>query len=210
MSIDDVPPPGRPGREKEVLGALREASRHNPRLVELPPEEVARQLVLEGLVLQRHLRLETRVEGVTAGTGALPVSVAKDPLCAICCSGSRSSATARTPPRAGPSTKHRWREPRASRLSPSDGRATAYHGLRSSWAATSLPTVRPVRRGHRITHKRDLTPRGGGESLRREVVGHGELAGSRGDREATLEAARGPSEVAAGGPRLASPGLVRH
>ena len=50
MSIDDVPPPGQPGREAEVLEALREASRHNPRLVELPPEEVARQLVLEGRV----------------------------------------------------------------------------------------------------------------------------------------------------------------
>ena len=44
-------PPGRPGREAEVLEALREASRHNPRLVELPPEEVARQLVLEGRVI---------------------------------------------------------------------------------------------------------------------------------------------------------------
>ena len=51
MSIDDVPPPGRPGREAEVLQALREASRHNPHLVELPPEEVARQLVLEGRVI---------------------------------------------------------------------------------------------------------------------------------------------------------------
>ena len=50
MSIDDVPPPGRPGREGEVLEALRGASRDNPRLVELPPEEVARQLVLEGRV----------------------------------------------------------------------------------------------------------------------------------------------------------------
>ena len=50
MSIDDVPPPGRPGREDEVLEALREASRDNPRLVELPPEEVARQLVVEGRV----------------------------------------------------------------------------------------------------------------------------------------------------------------
>ena len=47
---ENVPPPGRPGREAEVLEALREASRHNPRLVELPPEEVGRQLVLEGLV----------------------------------------------------------------------------------------------------------------------------------------------------------------
>ena len=47
---ENVPPPGRPGREAEVLQALREASRDNPRLVELPPEEVTRQLVLEGRV----------------------------------------------------------------------------------------------------------------------------------------------------------------
>ena len=47
---DHVPPPGRPGREAEVLEALREASRDNPRLVGLPPEEVARQLMLEGLL----------------------------------------------------------------------------------------------------------------------------------------------------------------
>ena len=51
MSIDDVPPPGRPGGEAEILEALREASRRNPHLVELPPEEVARQLALEGLVI---------------------------------------------------------------------------------------------------------------------------------------------------------------
>ncbi len=44
---ENVPPPGQPGREAEVLEALREASRRNPRLVELPPEEVTRQLVLE-------------------------------------------------------------------------------------------------------------------------------------------------------------------
>ncbi len=50
MSIDDVPPPGRPGREAEVLEALREAVRHDPHLVKLPPEEVARRLVLEGRV----------------------------------------------------------------------------------------------------------------------------------------------------------------
>ena len=48
---DHVPPPGRPGRESEVLEALMEAGRHNPRLVELPPEEVARRLVLEGRVI---------------------------------------------------------------------------------------------------------------------------------------------------------------
>ena len=44
---DHVPPPGQPGQEGEILEALRGASRGNPRLVELPPEEVARQLVLE-------------------------------------------------------------------------------------------------------------------------------------------------------------------
>ncbi|MDP9474507.1 MAG: hypothetical protein M3R38_02205 [Actinomycetota bacterium] len=47
---DQVPPPGRPGREAEVLEALRKASRDNPLLVELPPEEVTRQLMLEGLL----------------------------------------------------------------------------------------------------------------------------------------------------------------
>ena len=47
---DHVPPPGRPGREAEVLEALREASRRNPRLVEATPEEVTRQLMLEGLL----------------------------------------------------------------------------------------------------------------------------------------------------------------
>ncbi len=47
---ENVPPPGRPGREAEVLAALREASRGNPLLVELPPEEVTRRLMLEGLL----------------------------------------------------------------------------------------------------------------------------------------------------------------
>ena len=47
---ENVPPPGRPGRAAEVLEALREASRHNPHLTEPPPEEVTRQLVLEGRV----------------------------------------------------------------------------------------------------------------------------------------------------------------
>jgi hypothetical protein len=31
-----------------ILGALREAIEENPRLIEMPAEEVARQLVLEG------------------------------------------------------------------------------------------------------------------------------------------------------------------
>ena len=67
---ENVPPPGKPGRESEVIEALREASRHNPRLVELPPEEVARQLVLEGRVigepspeLVAEMMLELEVEG---------------------------------------------------------------------------------------------------------------------------------------------------
>ena len=47
---ENVPPPGQPGREAEVFEALREASRHTPRLSEQPPEEVARRLVLEGRV----------------------------------------------------------------------------------------------------------------------------------------------------------------
>jgi hypothetical protein len=47
---DHVPPQGRPGREAEVLDALRAASRRNPLLRELPPEEVTRQLMLEGLL----------------------------------------------------------------------------------------------------------------------------------------------------------------
>ena len=47
---DHVPSPGRPGRETEVLAALREAIRHNQLLLKLPPEEVAQQLVLEGLL----------------------------------------------------------------------------------------------------------------------------------------------------------------
>ena len=47
---DHVPPPGQPGQEGEILEALREASRRNPRLVESTPEEVTRQLMLEGLL----------------------------------------------------------------------------------------------------------------------------------------------------------------
>jgi polyhydroxyalkanoate synthesis regulator phasin len=38
---------GEPDRD-EILGALREAVADNPRLAEMPAEEVARQLVLEG------------------------------------------------------------------------------------------------------------------------------------------------------------------
>ena len=67
---ENVPPPGRPGREAEVLEVLRKASRRNPLLVELPPEEVTRQLMLEGLLrdepspeLVAEMVLELEVEG---------------------------------------------------------------------------------------------------------------------------------------------------
>ena len=72
MSSDQVPPPGRPGREEEILEALREASRRDRRLAESPPEEVARQLVLDGrlrdepspeLVAEMMLELEVEEEG---------------------------------------------------------------------------------------------------------------------------------------------------
>ena len=42
---------GEPGPD-EILEALREASSDNPRLTEMPPEEVARQLVLGGHLQQ--------------------------------------------------------------------------------------------------------------------------------------------------------------
>src|SRR5215208_1175246 len=54
------------------------------------------------LILQRHFCFKTQVSGVIVGTGAPPLSAARGPLCAICCSGSKPSATARTPPRASP------------------------------------------------------------------------------------------------------------
>jgi hypothetical protein len=47
---ENVLSPGRPGHEAEVLEALRKASRDNPLLVELPPEEVTRQIMLENLL----------------------------------------------------------------------------------------------------------------------------------------------------------------
>ena len=66
---ENVPPPGRPGREAEVLEALREASRHNPHLLEAPPEQVTRHLMLEGLLreepspeLVAEMALELEVE----------------------------------------------------------------------------------------------------------------------------------------------------
>ena len=48
MSSEYIPPPGQPGRERAILEALRKAVRDNEPLVEQPPEEVARQLVLGG------------------------------------------------------------------------------------------------------------------------------------------------------------------
>ena len=51
MSSGYIPAKGEPGPE-EILGALREAVADNPRLAEMPAEEVARQLVLEGLLRQ--------------------------------------------------------------------------------------------------------------------------------------------------------------
>jgi hypothetical protein len=46
-----IPAKGEPGPD-EILEALREASSENPRLTEMPPEEVARQLVLGGHLQQ--------------------------------------------------------------------------------------------------------------------------------------------------------------
>ena len=66
---ESVPLPGQPGREAEVLEALREASRDEPRLLELLPEEVTHQLVLKGLLreepspeLVAEMMLELEVE----------------------------------------------------------------------------------------------------------------------------------------------------
>ena len=47
MTSGRIPAKGEPGPD-EILGALREAVVDNPRLAEMPAEEVARQLVLEG------------------------------------------------------------------------------------------------------------------------------------------------------------------
>jgi hypothetical protein len=46
-----IPAKGEPGPD-EILEALREASSDYPRLTEMPPEEVARQLVLGGHLQQ--------------------------------------------------------------------------------------------------------------------------------------------------------------
>jgi len=47
VSSGYIPAEGEPGPE-EILDALREAIFDNPRLTEMPAEEVARQLVLDG------------------------------------------------------------------------------------------------------------------------------------------------------------------
>ena len=47
MTSGYIPPKGEPGPD-EILAALRNALEDNPRLAEMPEEEVARQLVLEG------------------------------------------------------------------------------------------------------------------------------------------------------------------
>ena len=47
MTSGYIPPEGQPGPE-EILAALRAALDENPRLADMPEEEVARQLVLGG------------------------------------------------------------------------------------------------------------------------------------------------------------------
>jgi len=47
VSSGYIPAKGEPDPD-EILGALREAVADNPRLAEMPAEEVARQLVMEG------------------------------------------------------------------------------------------------------------------------------------------------------------------
>ena len=51
MSSGYIPAKGEPGPE-EILDALREAIFDNPRLTEMPAEEVARQLILGGHLQQ--------------------------------------------------------------------------------------------------------------------------------------------------------------
>ena len=51
MTSGYIPAKGEPGPD-EILEALREASSDNPHLTEMPPEEVARQLVLGGHLQQ--------------------------------------------------------------------------------------------------------------------------------------------------------------
>ena len=49
MTSGYIPPKEEPGPD-EIMAALRTALDDNPRLAEMPEEEVARQLVLEGLL----------------------------------------------------------------------------------------------------------------------------------------------------------------
>ncbi|MDQ4043017.1 MAG: hypothetical protein M3118_04280 [Actinomycetota bacterium] len=49
MSSGYIPAKGEPGPE-ETLDALRQAILDNPRLTEMPTEEIARQLVLDGWI----------------------------------------------------------------------------------------------------------------------------------------------------------------
>ena len=51
MTSGYIPAKGEPGPD-EILEALRKASSDNPRLTQMPPEEVARQLVLGGHLQQ--------------------------------------------------------------------------------------------------------------------------------------------------------------
>ncbi len=74
MSSGYIPAKDEPGPD-EILEALREAIFDNPRLTQMPAEEVARQLVLEGrlqqepspvLVAERLDALEAEEEGFEA------------------------------------------------------------------------------------------------------------------------------------------------
>ena len=49
MSSGYIPPQGEPGPD-EILDGLRRALEENPRLAQMPEEEVARQLALGGYV----------------------------------------------------------------------------------------------------------------------------------------------------------------
>ena len=51
MSSGYIPAKDEPGPD-EIVEALREAVFENPRLREMPPEEVARQLILDGRLQQ--------------------------------------------------------------------------------------------------------------------------------------------------------------
>jgi hypothetical protein len=67
-----IPPKDEPGPD-EILEALQEAIFENPRLIEVPAEEVARQLVLEG-----YLQEEPSAALVADMLDALEVVTARD------------------------------------------------------------------------------------------------------------------------------------